>query len=55
MIFYCFSLSSFRPHKTAEKATASAALDEGHSSIQIKEVYKPKGAVTDLFKAQGQK
>ena len=50
-MIYCFSLSCFRPHKTDEKGTASAALDEGH----VKEVHKPKGAVTDLFKAQGQK
>ncbi|RIA94354.1 hypothetical protein C1645_709568 [Glomus cerebriforme] len=48
------SLNSFRPHKTIKKATASTATDEGHPSIQIKKVFKPKGAAIDLFRAQGQ-
>jgi hypothetical protein len=51
LFYYNFSLNGFRPHKTIEKAAASAApavSNEEHPSIQIKEVYKPKGVVIDL-------
>ncbi|CAG8497171.1 330_t:CDS:10 [Acaulospora colombiana] len=55
-------LKNFRSHKTVEKAAKPHALDEENklsnsnntaSEIQIAEVYKPKGAVAELFEIQG--
>ncbi|CAI2174757.1 14940_t:CDS:10, partial [Funneliformis geosporum] len=53
------SLDAFRPHKTIESATNEVEAQASTSvlesmQIQVKEVFKPKGAVVDLFKAQGQ-
>ncbi|RGB40209.1 hypothetical protein C1646_688267 [Rhizophagus diaphanus] len=48
------SLAGFRPHKTIKTATSSTALNEGHPTIEIKQVFKPKGPIVDFFKAQGE-
>ncbi|CAG8510747.1 10386_t:CDS:10, partial [Funneliformis caledonium] len=53
------NLDAFRPHKTIESAineveTQASSSVLGSMQIQVKEVFKPKGAIIDLFKAQGQ-